>query len=105
MKLSDAQAAVLRLVVGDIDREITALFGPTPPEGTRASATLRASWDRLVGVLALGPAPELRACPACHSDCRRAATLCGHCWTRLPPAPSGADAASLAARSSTQSAA
>jgi len=76
-------------------------FGPAPPEGTLASATLRASWARLVGVLALGPAPELRACPACHSDCRRAATLYGNCWTRLPPAPSAGDAAPLAARPGT----
>jgi hypothetical protein len=105
MTLSDAEAAVLRLLLGDIDREIAALFGPAPPDGTLASATLRASWARLVGVLALGPAPELRACPACHSDCRRAATLCGNCWARLPPVPSGADAAPLAARSGPQPAA
>lgn len=91
MTLSDAEAAVLRLLLSDIDREIAALFGPAPPEGTPASAPLRASWARLVGVLALGPAPELRACPACRSDCRRAATLCGNCWTRLSTVPAGGD--------------
>jgi hypothetical protein len=101
MTLSDAEAAVLRRLLGEIDREIGALLGPAQPEGTLASATLRASCARLIGVLALGPAPELRACPACHSDCRRAATLCGNCWTRLPPAPSGGDAAPPAARSGT----
>jgi hypothetical protein len=105
MTFSDAEAAVLRPLLGDIDREIAALFGPAPPEGVLASAALRASWARLIGMLALGPAPELRACPACHRDCRRAATVCGHCWTTLPPAPSGAEAALPAARSGTQSAA
>jgi hypothetical protein len=99
MTFSDTEAAVLRLLLGDIDREIAAVFGPAAPEAGLASATLRASWARLTGVLALGPAPELRACPVCHRDCRRAATLCGRCWTRLPPAPSGVDAALLAARS------
>ena len=99
MTLSDAEAAALRLLLGDIDRDMSVLFGPTPPEGTLASATLRASWARLVGVLALGPAPEQRACPACHSDCRCAATLCGNCWAKLPPSAARGDAEPLPARS------
>jgi hypothetical protein len=85
MTLSDAEATTLRLLLGNIDRELVALFGPVPVDGAPQSHALRASWKRLVGALALGPEPELRECPICHHGCRIAATLCGHCWTRLPP--------------------
>ena len=44
---------------------------------------LTAAWDALVTNLALGPAPETRSCPKCKSTIMRAATLCGHCWTKL----------------------
>lgn len=54
------------------------------------SASLRSSWRRLVEVLALGPAPELRACPHCGSTGMRAATRCGTCWERLVPPEGGA---------------
>jgi hypothetical protein len=30
-----------------------------------------------------GDAPALRRCPACEKSIRAAATLCGHCWTKL----------------------
>jgi hypothetical protein len=46
---------------------------------------LMASWGELVELLALGPPPEIRECPACQHVCMRAATLCGHCWARLTP--------------------
>ncbi len=29
----------------------------------------------------------VRPCPACAKSVKVAATLCGHCWTRLTPAP------------------
>jgi hypothetical protein len=85
MTLSDAEAAVLRRLLGDVERDISAMFGPAPPEGNLAATGLLASWARLVGALALGPAPELRPCPVCQRDCRRAASLCGNCWATLPP--------------------
>jgi len=85
MTMSDAEAATLRLVLADIDRELVALFGPSPMDGAPQSRALRASWKRLVGTLALGPAPDLRECPVCRHSCRAAATLCGHCWTKLSP--------------------
>lgn len=85
MTLSDAEAAVLRRLLGDVEQDISAMFGPAPPEGALAPPPLLASWARLVGTLALGPAPEVRPCPNCQRECRRAASLCGNCWTRLPP--------------------
>jgi hypothetical protein len=85
MTLSDAEAAALRLLLGDVTREMATLFGPAPPEGITPAVALRAAWARLVGVLAPGPAPELRTCPVCQRDCRRAASLCGGCWTKLAP--------------------
>jgi hypothetical protein len=88
MTLSDAEADTLRSLLGDIDRELVALFGPVPAEGAPHSHALRASWKRLMGALALGPAPELRECPVCHHGCRIAATLCGSCWTKLTPVDS-----------------
>lgn len=49
------------------------------------SPALREAWSALVATLALGPAPELRTCPACGNTGRRAATRCGYCWAALPP--------------------
>lgn len=73
----DAAIAKLRAVVAVIDQELV----QAPP-----SPTLHAAWDELVSVLALGPAPQTRACPACHGIGMRAASRCGHCWAALEPA-------------------
>jgi len=67
----------LRTAVEEMDREMSALAGP--PTG------LRAAWSRLVGALALGPAPSMRNCPRCGKAGMRDATVCGYCWTRLVP--------------------
>lgn len=75
---TDAAASQLRAIVAVIDQEIVQA-PPTP--------ALRAAWAELVEVLALGPAPETRECPACHRIGRRAATRCGHCWVALQPLP------------------
>jgi hypothetical protein len=87
MTLSDAEASLLRLLSADVEREMAVVFGPGPPDARLTAGALRASWAKLVAALALGPAPELRDCPTCRRDCRRAATLCGNCWTKLMPAP------------------
>jgi hypothetical protein len=50
-----------------------------------SSPALRSAWDGLVGTLALGPRPELRACPICGHSGMRAATRCGYCWAKLAP--------------------
>jgi hypothetical protein len=75
----------VRAAVEAMDREIASL-------GTRGADAagmkeLRASWGKLVDVLALGPAPELRDCPHCGTTGMREATRCGKCWAKLVPPP------------------
>jgi hypothetical protein len=69
---------VVRSAVEAVDREVAL---------AAEAGGLRSSWKRLVDVLALGPAPERRACPHCGSIGMRAATRCGSCWERLVPPP------------------
>jgi hypothetical protein len=71
---SDEAVAKLRAVVDVIGREIV----QSPP-------ALVAAWTELVGILALGPAPETRECPVCHGIGMRAASRCGRCWAALAP--------------------
>jgi hypothetical protein len=75
---TDAAATKLRAIVAVIDQQIVQV-PPTP--------ALRAAWTELVEVLALGPAPQTRECPACHGIGMRAASRCGHCWVALEPLP------------------
>ncbi len=83
-----AQNATLRPVVAAIESALLRL-----PPGTvnddGALQGLRASWAELVGILALGPAPEMRACPRCGRGGLRAATRCRFCWATLPDVGSG----------------
>jgi len=81
----DAAAAKLRTIVATIDQELVQA-PPTP--------ALRAAWNELIAVLALGPAPQTRQCPACNGIGMRAASRCGHCWAALAPLPALADKAS-----------
>ena len=71
----------LRAAVEQVDGEIAALPGP--------SSRLSAAWSRLVGALALGPAPATRKCPRCGHVGMRDATLCGFCWEKLVPPGDG----------------
>jgi hypothetical protein len=73
---ADAAVTKLRAIVAVIDEEIVRV-PPTP--------ALQAAWAELVGVLALGPAPQTRECPRCRGIGMRAASRCGHCWAALPP--------------------
>jgi hypothetical protein len=82
---TDAAVTELRSIVAVIDQEMLQL----PP-----TVALREAWAKLVAVLALGPAPETRECPACHGIGMRAARRCGHCWAALEPLPSLAGEAS-----------
>lgn len=98
----------MRATVARIEHALSALPGPANSDAATASARadavagdggaiatvadaagpsaeLRAAWADLVGQLALGPEPALRACPRCHQLGMRAATLCGHCWAALTP--------------------
>jgi hypothetical protein len=75
---TDPPRTRLRKTVAAVDHEIRALKG--------SSSELDAAWTRMVEELALGPEPELRQCPNCGNTAMHAATLCGHCWTKLTPA-------------------
>ena len=66
---------------------LRALVGAVDTEMAQAPEALRDAWAKLVAVLALGPAPELRECPRCHGIGARAASRCGVCWTALPALP------------------
>ena len=86
----DPQRSRLRATVAAIEREISRLprqgtidNGKSPPHA------LLSSWADLVRQLDLGPEPELRECPVCHYVGMRAATVCGHCWTKLEPPTEG----------------
>lgn len=78
----DAARSRLRTAIAAIEVEIAHL-----PEQVTAggAASLRSSFSELVSLLALGPEPEIRECPVCGRIGMRAATLCGYCWTKLPP--------------------
>lgn len=76
---TDTAVTELRSIVAVIDQEILQL----PP-----TAALRVAWAKLVDVMALGPAPQTRECPACRGIGMRAASRCGHCWAALEPLPS-----------------
>jgi hypothetical protein len=76
----DVRRSRLRATLASIEVELARLSGP--------ANVLRASVADLVQQLALGPEPEVRSCPVCRRTVMRAATLCGHCWTKLTPASS-----------------
>ncbi len=74
------QSDGLRPIVEAVAREMSRLRERALASDVDAAA-LFSSWDRLVAFLALGPAPELKACPFCGSEGMRAATRCGVCWS------------------------
>lgn len=77
----------LRPIVEALDREMSRLLALPDMAGADTTALL-SSWAELVEFLALGPPPELRACPSCGGVGMRDATRCGTCWRKLePPAP------------------
>ena len=85
-ELTGAEQARVRELMGVIEREIACLSH----EGTvgahqAARIGLTASWAALVKLMAPGDAPETRTCSVCGRVGLRAATHCGHCWSRLSP--------------------
>jgi hypothetical protein len=74
----DKTVATLRTLVSAIESE----FASAAP-----AEALRVAWTQVVEILALGPPPELRACPTCGNSGMRAATRCLHCWSALPLLP------------------
>ena len=82
----DLKRARLRATIAVIERELARLPGDvTKDNGAMLADSLRASVDDLVGQLARGPEPAYRKCPACDRVGMLVATVCGHCWTTLPP--------------------
>lgn len=75
----DAARSRLRATVAKLELDVSRL------SATNDAATLRSTLADLVDQLALGPEPELRACPVCHQLVNRPATLCSNCWTKLTP--------------------
>ncbi|HEX9052212.1 MAG TPA: hypothetical protein VF841_16910 [Anaeromyxobacter sp.] len=68
-----------------VGQDVAAVAERTSPQDSTSVSRLVGSWAKLVGFLALGPAPELRACPHCGAMGMRDATLCGYCWKKLVP--------------------
>jgi hypothetical protein len=91
--LPDARRSRLRGTLAVLEHEISLLEGAISllaAEGANDNREipaddLRASVADLVQQLALGAEPAYRACPVCGRIGMRAATLCGHCWTKLTP--------------------
>lgn len=75
----------VRLAVEAVEREFSILAEQAGTAGGPELKDLRASWGRLVDVLALGPAPVMRPCPFCGTPGFAAATKCGKCWRPLVP--------------------
>jgi hypothetical protein len=95
----DSRRSRLRATIAVIQRELARLPADITNDNRATPAdSLRASVADLVQQLALGPEPEYRTCPACQRIDMRAATLCGHCWTKLPPIVPAAAVGSLRTR-------
>ena len=83
-KTPDAARSYLRSLVTAVDCEMSQLAQVRTGEPFGPTDQLREHWKELVILLALGPEPEYRECPACHSIGLRFATQCGFCWIKLP---------------------
>ncbi len=65
--------------------ELRALVARMEEQVTKTCSTdLTKAWGSLVTHLAILPKPDTRSCPKCSREIMRAATMCGHCWTKLP---------------------
>lgn len=70
----------LRALVARMQEHVASAAQTTATDDDRKR--LSSSWDSLVALLNVEPAPEVRACPQCSREIMRAATLCGYCWTK-----------------------
>jgi hypothetical protein len=80
-RLPDPARSRLRVVVAAVDSAVSNL--PATEAGSPGGLGL--IWRELVDLLALGPEPGYRECPACGGVGMRVATVCGYCWTKLAP--------------------
>lgn len=85
LTFSAADVSRLRTLIAEVEKEIGLVLGTlTTAEGPPRKTALEMTWSSLVGMLDLGPEPEMRVCPECKHPCMLGATRCGHCWTSLP---------------------
>jgi hypothetical protein len=75
----DLKTTELLTMIARIGKELA------EPSSDASLKTLRASWADMVKLMALEPAPELRACPKCKAIGIAAATRCMNCWATLVP--------------------
>jgi hypothetical protein len=85
VSLRDSARNTLRPMVEALDHRMAAFLDSVAPADRAAATMLRTSWQALVDTLALGPAPEMRACPVCAHHVMRAASLCDRCWSKISP--------------------
>jgi hypothetical protein len=85
LSFSKADVSRLRALVAAVGKEIALVPGTgAVAQGASPKAALEESWSQLVGMLDLGPEPEMRTCPRCGKPSMLKATLCGSCWSSLP---------------------
>lgn len=77
----DPDRSRLRVLVARVDAELGRLSTPqrADPQRERDVTALTQHWRDLLGALALGEEPALRACPHCQRRVARAATRCRYC--------------------------
>lgn len=86
-QFGDAARDHLRVLIAKVEHELEIL--PLGTDGSLSIPGVRTAWANVVAALALGPAPETRACPTCKQIGMRAASRCSRCWSALVPlAPS-----------------
>jgi hypothetical protein len=85
LRFSAADVSRLRTLVAGVEKEMALVLSSlTTAEGQPQKTALEMTWSNLVGMLDLGPEPEMRVCPECKHLCMAGATLCGNCWNHLP---------------------
>ena len=94
LRFSAADVSRLRTLVAGVEKEMALVLSTrTPAEGQPRKTALEMTWSSLVGMLDLGPEPEMRVCPECKHLYMAGATLCGECWNHLPALATKAKAA------------
>lgn len=85
LRFSAADVSRLRALVGGVEEEMALVLGTlTTAEAQPRKTALEMTWSNLVGMLDLGPEPEMRVCLQCKHLCMVGATRCVNCWSRLP---------------------